>query len=83
MTRANSQGLYLSEVNEPFPSRSGVLPLLVHCVCQEYLSSLWAMWPGHLVKGVCLPPESLPNINLITFQDLQGEGVKRGFPESN
>lgn len=64
------------------------LPGLQFCpsfyfVCQEYLSSLWAVWPGHLVQCVCLPPWSLPIINLITFQDLPGEGVKWNFPESN
>lgn len=53
MTRTNSQGLYLSEVNEPFPPHAGVLPLLARCAWQQYLSSLWAMWPGHLVQ-VCL-----------------------------
>lgn len=50
---------------------------------QEYLSALWAMWPGHLVQCVYLPPRSLPNINLMTLQGLQGEGVKWSFPESN
>lgn len=35
------------------------------------------------MQCVYLPPRSSPNINLMTLQGLQGEGVKWSFPESN
>lgn len=52
MTRANSQGLYLSEVNEPFPPWAGVLPLLLLC-----LSGIFVITLGNVARifgAVCM-----------------------------